>query len=132
MQQSLSRIPILIKKAGFKKNAEGLYNNTVTKKPRTKYSLICLVGDLVQDKYENLKVQLLKQKEYSDHVHLEYQKLEAQLEQRTGQQAEGIFGSSVADPECLSWILIFTHPGSKNSNKRVVLPFWKAQISQKF
>ncbi len=47
----------------------------------------------MQDKYENLKVQLLKQKEYSDHVHLEYQKLEAQLEQRTGEQAEGILGS---------------------------------------
>jgi hypothetical protein len=54
-------------------------------------------------------VQLLKQKEYSDHVHLEYQKLEAQLEQRTGEQAEGISGSSVADPGCLSRILIFTH-----------------------
>ncbi len=53
-----------------------------------------------------------KQKEYSDHVHLEYQKLEAQLEQRTGEQAEGILGSSVADPGCLSRILIFTHPGS--------------------
>jgi hypothetical protein len=26
--------------------------------------------------------------------------------------------SSVADPGCLSRILIFTHPGSKNSNKR--------------
>jgi hypothetical protein len=25
--------------------------------------------------------------------------------------------SSVADPGCLSLILIFTHPGSKNSNK---------------
>jgi hypothetical protein len=66
----------------------------------------------VQDKYENLKVQLLKQKEYSDHVHLEYQKLEAQLEQRTGQQAEEISGSSVADPGWLSRILIFTHLGS--------------------
>jgi hypothetical protein len=75
-----------------------------------------LTSYLVQDKYENLKVQLLKQKEYSDHVHLEYQKLEAQLEQRTGEQAEGISGSSVADPDFYpSWIL---DPGSKNSNKR--------------
>jgi hypothetical protein len=26
--------------------------------------------------------------------------------------------TSFADPECLSRILMFTHPGSKNSNKR--------------
>ncbi len=30
---------------------------------------------------------------------------------------EGNVKISVADPGCLSWILIFVHPGSKNSKK---------------